>query len=48
VASDPTNGPLISVVDGCFIAWAKEGSLTAATWTEEYDSGGAEAVAVAG
>jgi formaldehyde-activating enzyme involved in methanogenesis len=33
VASDPTNGPLIAVLDGAGNVWAKEGSLTA-PWTE--------------
>ena len=47
IASDPTNGPLIAVNDGSGNIWAKEGSLTAATWMKEYVSG-ALAVAVAG
>jgi hypothetical protein len=34
VASDPTNGPLIAVLDNDRNLWVKEGSLTA-PWTEE-------------
>ena len=49
VASDPTNGPLIAVIDDRGNVWAKEGSLTA-PWVEEYSGSGAaapEAVSVA-
>jgi hypothetical protein len=55
VASDPTNGPLIAVLDGNGNVWVKEGSLAAA-WSEvsAYSNStttgpidGAEAVAVA-
>ncbi len=38
VASDPTNGPLIAVFNGSSV-YAKEGSMTGATWTEETTAG---------
>jgi hypothetical protein len=44
VASDPTYGPLIAIVDSNGSAWAKEGSLTAG-WTMEQT--GVQSVAVA-
>jgi len=51
VASDPTNGPLIGVLDlNAGNVYAKEGSLTA-PWTEEVSGSHAlpaESVAVAG
>jgi len=37
VASDPTNGPLIAVLTSGGDAYAKEGSLTAPTWYDEYN-----------
>ncbi|MGD0895930.1 MAG: hypothetical protein ABSA08_07995 [Acidimicrobiales bacterium] len=47
VASDPTNGPLIVVQDATGNLWAKEGSVTVATWTEIWTSGTPTAVSVA-
>jgi hypothetical protein len=44
VASDPTNGPLVAVLDTGGTLWAKESSLTAG-WTVEQT--GVQAVAVA-
>ena len=37
MASDPTNGPLIAVLTTGGVVYAKEGSLTAPTWYDEYN-----------